>query len=435
MSHPFSLHPTLAAHLTPSPTLLINERVTQLWAEGKTVFHLGFGESRFPVHPKLAAALQANIHQTSYLATQGLAELRSAAASFYTKFVDIPTTADRVMVASGSKPLLWALQMALDADLILPTPSWVSYAPQARLLQRKILRIPAGAANRYALTVEALEKTVRQSDNPSKLLLLNSPSNPGGWILEPKLVKEICDFCRQEQILIGSDEIYALTAHGVRPHASPAHYYPEGTVVFGGLSKHLSLGGWRLGVAVLPSGERGKLLLQGMKVIAGEIWSSPAAPIQYAAISAYNGDPEIMEYIATCARLHAIRTNHLWSWLNEYGVPCPEPQGAFYLFPNFDPWKEALAKKGVHTSDDLARYLLDEVQIATLPGTAFGVPAEELSLRLATSYVDMETEEKAANLLAAWQRDPDPSRLIEGHHPVLQQTIERIGAFLDGLHG
>lgn len=121
------------------------------------------------------------------------------------------------------------------------------------------------------------------------------------------------------------------------------------------------------------------------------------------------------------------------SWLVEFGIPCPEPQGAFYLFPNFDPWKEALAAKGVHTSDDLASHLLEEYQIATLPGTAFGVPAHELSLRLATSYVDMESEEKAAHLLAAWQTNPNPQQLMEEHHPVMQETIRRFGAFIDGL--
>lgn len=433
MSQTLKLHPNLAAHLRPSPTLFINERVTQMWAEGKTVYHLGFGESRFPVHPKLSAALTENTQQTSYLATQGLPELRKAVADFYARQMNIPANASQVIVASGSKPLLWALQMALDADLILPTPSWVSYEPQARLLQRKVLHIPATAATGYALTPEALEQTVRQSDNPSKLLLLNSPSNPGGWIYEASLLQEITAFCRQHHILIGSDEIYALTKHSNQAHASPAHSYPEGTIVLGGLSKHLSLGGWRLGVAILPPGEDGELLMRAMKVIAGEIWSSPAAPIQYAAVSAYADDPEIVDYIKTCARIHATRTHHLWSWLVEFGIPCPEPQGAFYLFPNFDPWKRALAAKGVHTSDDLANYLLETYQIATLPGTAFGVPAGELSLRLATSYLDMETGAKATQLLAAWQSNPDPQRFMEDQHPAMQETIRRFGSFIQGL--
>ncbi len=404
-----------------------------MWAKGKTVYHLGFGESRFPVHPKLNAALQENTQQTSYLATQGLPQLRDAVAKFYTKNLKIETTSERVMVASGSKPLIYALQMALEADLILPIPSWVSYAPQAKLLNRRVLHIPATAANGYALTLDVLDRTVRQSNNPSKLLLLNSPSNPGGWMLDGSLIKEICDYCRAHNILIGSDEIYALTAHGVQPHVSPAHYYPEGTIVFGGLSKHLSLGGWRLGVAILPTGELGQQLLQGMKVIAGEIWSSPAAPIQHAAVTAYSDDPDILGYIGECAQIHAHRTRHFWDWLHEFGIPCPQPQGAFYLFPNFDSWKEQLAAHGVHTSDDLARHLLDHYQIATLPGTAFGVPAHELSLRLATSYVDMESAEKAKSLLAAWRNDPDPVRLIEQHHPMLQATIRRFGEFMNVL--
>ena len=90
----------------------------------------------------------------------------------------------------------------------------------------------------------------------------------------------------------------------------------------------------------MPTGPNGETLLRGMKVIAGEIWSSPAAPMQYAAISAYGDDPEILAYIQECTRIHAVRTEHLWSWLIEFGINCPQPHGGFYLFPNFDRWKE-----------------------------------------------------------------------------------------------
>ena len=176
-----------------------------------------------------------------------------------------------------------------------------------------------------------------------------------------------------------SDEIYALTAHGRRPHLSLGQAYPTGSIVFGGLSKHLSLGGWRLGVAVVPAGEVGETVMRAMRMVAGELWSSPTAPVQYTAVVAYAGDPEIETYIEECTRIHAIRTQHVWSWLVEFGIPCAQPDGAFYLFPSFDRWRTELAARSVHTSEDLAAYLLEHYQLATLPGTAFGVPAEELS--------------------------------------------------------
>ncbi len=434
MTDLFSLAPLVAQNLVPSPTLHINERIQQLWAAGQTVYHLGFGESRFPVQPKILAALQTNASQQSYLAGQGLAELRANVASFYARHCGLTVTPQQVMVGPGSKSLIFAAQMALDADLILPTPSWVSYAPQARLLGQRVYHIPATAESNYALTVEALDASVSQlTGNKPKLLILNSPNNPTGQMLDPQLVIALADYCRRQRIVVISDEIYALTPHGHRPHLSIAQHYPEGTLVLGGLSKHLSLGGWRLGVALLPDTPAGKQLLQAMRVIGGEIWSTPSAPVQYAAITAYGDDPEIASYIQECANIHAIRTQHIWSWLVELGIPCAQPDGGFYLFPHFAAWRAPLAGLGVHSSTQLANFLLEEYQIATLPGTAFGLPPHELALRLASSYLDMETEAKASALLTAYRADADPVRLMEHHHPQTGAALARLQQFMARL--
>lgn len=426
------LSPSLQ-NLVPSPTLRMNERVNQLWAEGQQVFHLGFGESRFPVHPKLQSALAANAHQKSYLAGQGLAALREQIAAFYSQQLQRPVSAAQVIVGPGSKALIYALQMALDGDLILPTPSWVSYAPQAELLGKRVHFVPATPEDGYALRLEALAATVAGAAAGQKILLLNSPNNPTGRMLDAPFLVELAALCRREQVVVLSDEIYGLVPHGHKPHVSLAQFYPEGTVVLSGLSKHLSLGGWRLGVALVPEGENGRFLLQQLRAIASEIWSTPTAPVQYAACLAYSDDPELVAYVAECAQLHAARTQHLWSWLNEWGIRCPQPDGAFYLFPNFDRWREPLAKRGVHTSDDLADYLLETYQIATLPGSGFGVAPHELSLRLATSYVDMETDEKAAGLLAAARQMGDPARLMAVEQPMLAEVIGRLQQFVQGL--
>ena len=430
----FTLAPALAVNQTLSPTLAINQRVKELWAAGEQVYHLGFGESRFPVHPKIRAALIAHADAKSYLPSLGIPELRAAVADFYTKQMGVEATPDRVIVAPGSKPLLYAFQMALAGDTILPTPSWVSYAPQARLLNRPVLHIPASPSDEHRLTADALRQTIAKSSHDQHILVLNSPSNPTGQMLGPELLTEIAEVCRATHTLVLSDEIYALTAHGHKPHVSMAHFYPEGTVVLGGLSKHLSLGGWRLGVAIVPTGAAGQQLLQAVNKIGGEIWSCVAAPVQYAALAAYADDPEILDYIAECTRLHAARTQHLWRALSELDVPCARPDGGFYLYPNFDGWREALAGKGVYTSDDLARHLLDKWRIATLPGTAFGAPPDELSLRLSSSYVDMESDAQAAALLARHRSGVDADALVRDHHPALAGAIANFRSFFVSLH-
>ena len=425
----FVLSPSLGNQLAPSPTLYINERVRQMWAAGETVFHLGFGESRFPAHPRIVRALAENGARRSYLSGTGLPGLRQAIAQFYTRQLQQNVSADQVIVAPGSKALLFALQMAVAGATILQTPSWVSYAPQARLINRPILRIPASPEDHHRLIPAKLQELLRDSQHDQHLLILNSPNNPTGQMLEPALLVEIAAICRQQNVLVLSDEIYALTAFG-REHVSISRFYPEGTVVLGGISKHLSLGGWRLGTAIMPPGESGQQILQAVAKIGSELWSSVSAPVQYAAIAAYGDDPELAAYIDRCTSLHAVRTRFLWRGLCELDVPCAEPMGGFYLYPNFDHWRKPLAAKGVHTSSDLARFLLDTLQIATLPGSNFGAPATELSLRLSTSYVDLETDAKATGMVALADDSLSDERLLRAYHPGMNEVLARFRTLL-----
>ena len=428
----FTLSPSIGNGLSPSPTLLINERVRRMWAEGETVYHLGFGESRFPAHPKIVGALVEHASRQSYLPSVGIPELRQAVADFHSRQLQVDISPDQVIVAPGSKALLFAFQMALAGATILHTPSWVSYEPQSRLFNRPVLRIPASPQDGHKLYPARLQQLLRNSPHDQHLLILNSPSNPTGQMQEPELLEEIADICRRGNVLVLSDEIYGLTAFG-REHVSISRYYPEGTVVLGGKSKHLSLGGWRLGTAIVPPGAGGQRLLQAAAKVGSELWSTASAPIQYAAITAYTEDSELSAYIERCTGLHAARTRYLWRGLCELDVPCAEPMGGFYLFPNFDHWRKPLAARGVHTSVDLARHLLDEWQIATLPGSDFGTPATELSLRLSTSYVDLETDEKAAKLIELADSSISEERLLRDFHPGMNEVVARLQRFLSSL--
>ena len=432
---PFHLTSTVREHLAPSPTLAINEKVQRMWAEGETVYHLGFGESRFPVHPKIQEALRANVHQKSYLAGQGLRELREVVAQFYSRRLKLEIAPDQVIIGPGSKSLIFAAQMALDATLILPTPSWVSYEPQAHLLAKPVQRIPATPADGYAFSLEARARAVQQVESENKILLITSPDNPTGKMYDEPFLRRLADFCRTHGIVVISDEIYALIPHAPNEHISIARYYPEGTIVLSGLSKHLSLGGWRIGVGVAPDSEEGRLLMAAMRVIASEIWSTPTGPIQYAAVIAFGEDPDIVAYTDECRHIHTIRTQYLWRELAGAGAICAQPQGAFYFFPNFDRWRDPLAARGIHTSGDLALHLLEEYQLATLPGSAFGAPPRDLSLRLASSYLDMETDDKAQAILDAYRANPDPDVFIREHHPSMQEAATRFHAFVDSLMG
>jgi aspartate aminotransferase len=413
----------------------VNDRVKEMWAAGENVYHLAFGESRFPVHPKVAEALCRNVQKRSYLPAAGIPELREAIAAHYRRVFDMDVAPGQVVTGPGSKSLLYAALLALGEELIIPQPSWVTYGPQAHLLGKPVTWIPTWQGNRYQIELETLKEKLQESyhywGNP-EVLIVNSPGNPTGTMMAPDEVKTLAEFARENDLMVVSDEIYARTAFGEIPHVSPAQHYPEGTLVMGGLSKDLSLGGWRFGCAVLPPNSAGKALAKAMTTIATNIWSCVAAPVQYAALVAYSGDPEIDEYVQLCARIHAIRTRYLFRLMDDLGVPCAEPTGAFYIFPSFDPWKEKLASMGVHDDEDLALHLLDNYEIAALPGSAFNA-ARDLCLRLSSSFIDANTDEDADALVDAYRANPDPEAFIRDHHPRLQEVAQRFGDFMEEL--
>lgn len=420
--------------LAPSSTLFVNEAVNQLWADGKQVFHMGFGESRFDVHPRLQQALATHANKKSYLPARGLPALLEAAAGYYSSKLDQEFDASQIIIGPGSKALIFGLQMALQADVFLPSPSWVSYAPQATLLGRCFKYIPSRVEDDYALDIAALDSLVQASTNPCKMLILNSPNNPTGNVQSVSELKAIAEYCRANRIWVLSDEIYFEVCHGEREHVSIASYYPEGTFILGGLSKHFSIGGWRLGVGILPATDDGRKLMGAMVTLASETWSGVASPIQYAAVEAYRLHSDVEQYVSDCRAIHGIRTRFIREALVALGVPCSSANGAFYIMPNFDGWRAGLADKQVYTAKDLARYLLENYSLASLPGSDFGLPEQTLSLRLSTSYLDMETDNRPSEIFSLYRDEIGDKRLMsEKHHPVTHAAIAAFSAFINDL--
>ncbi len=381
---------TMAGAFVPSPTLAINEVIAARRAAGRSVIHLGFGEASFPLHPILRDALADHAASTSYAPVLGIPALRQAIASSLSRARGLSVAAAQVAVGPGSKPLLYALMQVLAGDLLLPAPSWVSYAPHARLAGRRVIAVETEASDHHRLTPQTLSATLERARSEGadpRILLVNSPSNPTGAMFERADVEAIALWAREQGVTLISDEIYAELAHGWRAHVSPAQFYPEGTIVTGGLSKAFSAGGWRLGYAALPATDAGAQALAALRALASEIWSSTATPVQEAAVLAYSSNAELERYVQRSARLHGYIAGRLQQTLSSLGVLCARPAGAFYLYPDFAPWRAALAERGAATSEGLARLLLDEWDIATLPGAAFGEAPEALCLRVATSLL------------------------------------------------
>ncbi len=416
-----------ARTLAPSATLTMNEAVAQRRAAGRETIHLGFGEAAFPLHPLLHTALATAAKHTSYAPVLGLPPLRQAIAQYLARTRSLACSPEHIVVAPGSKPLLYALLHVLEGDLLLPVPSWVSYAAQARLAGRRVIGVHTDPGDHHRLTSQALSEALDRAHEGGadpRILLVNTPSNPTGSMFDRTDTEAIALWAREAGVTLISDEIYAGLAHGWREHISPAYFYPQGCIVTGGLSKAFSAGGWRLGFAALPANEGGAQVVSALRALASEIWSAAATPIQEAAIVAFTPNTEIESYVRRSARLHGHVTFRLYETLAALGVPCPRPAGAFYLYPDFAPWRQPLLQRGIGTSEELARYLLDEWDIATLPGTAFGEQPEALRLRLATSMLYSSEEahpaqEREAALWRLLARADELSPTGDAHDPAL----------------
>ena len=292
----------------PSPNLALNQLVDQRRAAGDHLVHLAFGEARLPVLPQLTAQLAAGAARSAYGPVAGAQDVRDAVAGYFTRR-RLPTDADRVVVAPGSKPLLMALQLVIPGDVLLPRPAWNTYAPQAEYAGKRVFGVPIPAECGGVPDPGVLRATIRRAraaGGDPRLLVLTLPDNPTGTLAPPPVIRELCAVAEAEDLLIVSDEIYRDIVHDpdTTPFLSPAEVAPERTVVTTGLSKTLGVGGWRIGAARFPEGDTGALLRDAVVSAASELWSTLAGPMQQVARYAFEEPPEIVERMRASARLH-----------------------------------------------------------------------------------------------------------------------------------
>jgi len=412
--------------MRPSATVAINERCDELRRQNRRIFKLGLGQSPFPVPAPVVEELRANAFQKDYLPVKGLHQLRRAVADYYRRTQGLQFTWDNVIVGPGSKELMFLLQLVYYGDLVIPTPSWVSYAPQAHMIGRQVQWVPTSPDKDWHLTPDQLTALCREDESRPRIVVLNYPSNPTGSTYSVSLLKELAQVAREYRVVLLSDEIYGELHHKGQ-HVSIARFYPEGTIVSGGLSKWCGAGGWRLGVFSIPSSL--VWLQDAMAAAASETFTSTSAPIQYAALRAFQGGLEIERYLWHSRRILGALGRWSARRLGKAGISVPRPPGAFYLFADFSRKRKRLAQRGITTAAELCSALLEDTGVAILPGSDFGRPAEELTARLA--YVDFD----GARALAAAERESPRGRLSErflrDYTPGVVEAMDRIAHWID----
>jgi aspartate aminotransferase len=410
-----------------SATLAANEIMDARRRRGEPVLPLAFGEAGLPAHRMLRAALARASGCNSYGPVAGHAVLREAAARYWANR-GLPTDAQAVVCGPGSKALLFGLMAAIGGDVAVTRPSWVSYAAQAALAGRQAHFVPGSAgvpdAERLARAVSAARAAGRQI----RSVIVTLPDNPTGRLAPPPAVRALCAVAEAHDLIVISDEIYRDLVHDTdAPYTSPAAISPERVAITTGLSKNLALGGWRLGVARLPTGGLGRELRARLLGIASEIWSAPAGPVQQAAALAFSEPPALTEQVALSRRLHASVARAVARRFAAAGAAVPAPQAAFYLYPDFSPLADVLLERHGITSDEgLAAVLLRKYGVGVLPGSAFGEEGGRLRVRVATSMLYGDTDaERAAALNSA-----DPCSL-----PWIAASLTRLDDILTDLTG
>ena len=367
----------LVKDLKPSSTLLINETSRKLEEQGKKIYKFGFGQSPFKVPEDIVKELKNNAHQNKYLPMQGLSELRNAVAKYTSNKKNYNYKSENVIIGPGSKELMFLLHVIFDGEIILPAPSWVSYAPQAILGRNKIQILQTKRENNWFPKAAEIEELILKDKNKNYLLFLNSPNNPSGQICEN--LEEISIVANKYNLIILSDEIYSeLTFEN--NYKSISNFCPEKTIISTGLSKWCGAGGWRLGYFLIP--ENFLEIKNMINVLASETFSAVSAPIQYAAIKAYENDHS--NYINKSRNILNAVGNYVYENLKSNKVLINKPQGGFYLMPEF-------LNKKFNSSSEMCDNILKDTGVALLPGSDFGFDQSRMLARL--SFTDFDGQE------------------------------------------
>lgn len=371
--------------IKPSPTLAVSQKAAELKAQGKDVIGLGVGEPDFdtPEFIRTAAKKAIDDGHTRYTAVDGILPLKQAVCDKFKRDNQLDYNPDNILISSGGKHSIFNLLSAWlneGDEVIIPAPYWVSYPDMTLLVGAKPVIVQATIEQEYKITAAQLRSAITDK---TRLLFLNSPSNPTGMAYSAEELKTLADVLRDyPDILIATDDMYEHILWADEPFANIPMVAPdliERTVILSGVSKAYAMTGWRIGYAAGP-----KPLIAAMKKIQSQSTSNPAAVSQHAALAALTGDQSCIQ---TMVSEFKKRHDYLVAALQEIpGIQCLPGQGTFYTFPNVT---GLMRKTGAQTDVELCNQLLEEENVALVPGSAFGTPGY-FRLSFATSMDILE---------------------------------------------
>lgn len=386
------------ARVKPSQTIAVTNKARELAAAGRDVIGLGAGEPDFdtPENIKAAAKRAIDAGRTKYTAVDGIPELKRAICEKFERENGLKYTPAQVTVGTGGKQILYnALVATLNPgdEVVIPAPYWVSYPDMVLLAGGTPVSVAAGMETGFKLTPEQLEAAITPR---TKWFIFNSPSNPTGAAYTRAELAALCEvLMRHPQVWIMSDDMYEHLVFDDFDFTTPAQIEPglyDRTLTCNGVSKAYCMTGWRIGYAAGPVE-----LIRAMGTIQSQSTSNPCSIAQYAALEALSGP---QEFLATNREAFQRRRDLVVSMLNEAkGVTCPNPEGAFYVYPDISGCIGKTSAGGAKITDDeaFASALLEETGVAVVFGAAFGLSP---NFRISYATADEVLREACARIQA-----------------------------------
>lgn len=349
-----------------SATLAVSRRAKELKAEGIDVIDLSAGEPDFDSPPQAIEAAVSALREgkTRYTAAAGIPELREAVAADYRARYDAPWGGSGAVITVGGKAALFELALALVGagdEVVIPLPYWVTFPEQVRLAGGTPVFVETSVSDGFRLRAG---QVLDHLTDRTRVVILNSPSNPTGRLIEREELEAIVDVCAQRGVFVISDETYDRFVFDGSPFASAAplaNRFPDTVIVVGSFSKTYAMTGWRIGFMLGPPD-----VVKAVSTIQSHATSNPTTFAMYGALAALEGAEDRVNQMLDAYRERLASVTSLMESLP--GFRCPPPVGAFYVFPD----ASACFADGRRGSVEFARFLLEEARVAVVPGVAFG---------------------------------------------------------------
>ncbi len=393
-------------------------------------YGFAFGQSPFPVPPLVQVALIKNANKGAYAPVPGIPELRNAISKYNKHYFGMDVAPERIYVGPGTKELIFNLLEILHGTVILPTPAWLGYLPQIRFLKKNFHMLPARANKK--ISPGDLRKLALRLQDRQKILILNNPHNPTGLLYDKYELEEIAYVCREQNITVISDEIYAQTTYDFSKFVSMGKIYPEGTFVTNGLSKSHAAGGYRLGYVIFPQ-HAIDLRRQFKKILATE-YTAVSTPIQHAAVAGFEISKEIDDYFDVTRNIHHLMGEYTYHALSAIeGVKMTKPDATFYLLADFNAFRDDLKRAKITTSQKLSESLIvHPYHTAIVGGDSLVLERTDFSARIA--YVDYDGAKVYQNYL---ENKPKTSsekfEFVKTNAPKIVAGIEMINKFFENI--